>query len=124
YIVRPMTCEPNRAKLSAHTRESTESSPPGMPCCSRQLRSGNTQPSTASKIFMPSASATLGPAMPSSDSDMLTTILLISAPSARAPRAPAHPLVGAGRHASTWPAGFAELSVVLAGGQPLGLLDE
>ena len=34
------TCGPNRAKLSAHTRESTESSPPSMPCSLCQLRSG------------------------------------------------------------------------------------
>src|SRR5437667_3105930 len=36
-----MICGPNLSKLSAHTLESTESSPPGWPCCSRQLRSGN-----------------------------------------------------------------------------------
>src|SRR5437016_3342839 len=31
-----MICGPNLSKLSAHTLESTESSPPGWPCCSRQ----------------------------------------------------------------------------------------
>src|SRR5262249_56445795 len=67
-----------------------------MPCCSRQLRSGNTQPSTASKTFMPSSSAVLGPAMPSRDTDMPTTTLVISdSSSVRAPAAPVHRWVGA-----------------------------
>ena len=84
-----MTCGPNRAKLSAHTRESTESSPPSMPCSWRQLRSGNCQPKIAVKIAMPSASADSGPAMPSSDIDIATTTLVISGSSrSGTPRAP------------------------------------
>src|SRR5215469_12255577 len=75
-----MICGPNLAKFSAHTRESTESSPPSWPCCSRQLRSGNTQPRTLLKTTMPSASGTWGPAMPSTDIDMPTTTLVISVP--------------------------------------------
>src|SRR5215472_13973001 len=77
-MVRPTTCGPNRSKFSAHTRESTESSPPSMPCSWRQLRSGNCQPRMAVKIAMPSASADSGPAIPSSDIDMATTTLVIS----------------------------------------------
>src|SRR6185437_174715 len=73
-----MTCGPNLPKLSAHTRESTESSPPSMPCSWRQLRSGNCQPRMAVKSAIPSASADSGPAIPSSDIDMATTTLVIS----------------------------------------------
>src|SRR5579862_4136501 len=77
-MVRPTTCGPNRAKFSAHTRESTESSPPSWPCSLRQLRSGNCHPKMAVKIAMPSASADWGPAMPSIDTDMPSTTLVIS----------------------------------------------
>src|SRR6266516_5453635 len=73
-----MICGPNLSKLSAQTLESTESSPPGWPCCSRQLRSGNSQPMIALKTAMPSSSAAFGPAMPSSDIAMLSTTLLMS----------------------------------------------
>src|SRR5436190_7462551 len=113
-----MTCGPNRAKLSAHTRESTESSPPSWPCCPRQLRSGTCHPRIASRIAIPSASADSGPAIPSSDIDIATTTLVISGSSpGRAPRAPARSNVGAGRRIST-PAGNLPSGRKLASAHP------
>src|SRR5690348_18270903 len=49
-----------------------------MPCCARQLRSGNTQPRISSNNAMPSSSGTSGPAIPSSDIDIDSTTLVIS----------------------------------------------
>src|SRR5712691_11412042 len=73
-----MTCGPNRSKPSCHTFESTESSPPSWPCCARQLRSGNCQLRISVNGAMPSASGASGPAIPSSDTDIVSTTLVIS----------------------------------------------
>src|SRR5690348_13014919 len=76
-----------------------------MPCCARQLRSGNTQPRISSNSAMPSSSGTSGPAIPSSDIDIDSTTLVISAllRSRGTPRASSHPSVGAGPRISTSP---------------------